>query len=335
MTSDNVTGEERYSFFKIIDFYMNKAESAEGKRVTSSPEHICKSFLSDATFMDISFAESVCVQFKHLYDLLYTSNKIGKTPESLDNTDCSFLNFWLNDKLRGVNNDPTISVKKFYQNLMALKDTNFKSTLLENKLYNIEGRYLENMRKLYDLYNMKNKVSEIIVQSMQEEKSSSCSTYIKECYGKYRDAIINCLDGCFDFYTALTDFRNKYRDDFIYYPESSTSCKSKELFELPDCETVLKEHKSGPFKRIITLPVLFPLLGMFFMFIFSNTVKYNTYFNLTPFRQKAFEKIKSTKNMLLGAREKSNELLSYTSYNDNIIGDHEEYSIRYYSVGNY
>ncbi|SBT73089.1 PIR protein [Plasmodium ovale] len=280
MTADNVTGEERYSFFKSIDFYMTKAESAEGKSVNSSQENICKSFLSDAIFKHISFPELFCVQFKHLYDLLYTSNKGGQTAGTLDNTDCAFLNFWLNDKLRGVNNDPTICVKKFYQNLMALKDTNLKSTLLEKKLYNIEGRYLENMRKLYDLYNIKNKVSEIIVQGIQEAKSSSCSTYTKECYGKYRDAIINCLDGCFDFYTALTDFRNKYRDEFIYYTESSTSCKSKELFELPDYETVLKEHKSGPFKRIITLPVLFPLLGMFFTLIFSDTVKYNTYFNV-------------------------------------------------------
>ncbi|SBT02019.1 PIR Superfamily Protein, partial [Plasmodium ovale curtisi] len=121
---------------------------------------------------------------------------------------------------------------------------------------------------------------------------------------------------------VLAEFKNKYKEEFSYYTNTSNYCKSKELFDLPDYETVIKEYKTGPFKRIITLPVLFPLLGMFFMFIFSDT--------LTPFRQKAFEKIKSTKNMLLGVRERRNLLLLYTSDNDRSIEDQEEYSISYY-----
>ncbi|SBT55337.1 PIR Superfamily Protein [Plasmodium ovale wallikeri] len=322
MAADNVR-EERYSFFKSIDFYMTQAEIAEGKSVTSNQEHICKSFLSDDTFKDISFPELFCVQFKHLYDLLYTSNRSGKTAGSLDNTDCAFLNFWLNDKLRGANSDPEICVKTFYQKLKSAKETFLKSVLLATKLNNIEKYDLENMRRLYDLYNVKSNVSEAIAKEVQNEESVSCLTYTTECFGKYRDAIINCLDGCSYFYSVLTEFKNKYKE-FSYYTNTSNYCKYEELFHLPDYETVLKEHKSGSFKRIITLPVLFPLLGMFFTFIFSDT--------LTPFRQKFLEKIKSTKNMLLGARERSNLLLLYTSDNDTSIEDREEYSISYYSA---
>ncbi|SBT02576.1 PIR Superfamily Protein [Plasmodium ovale curtisi] len=332
MTPNDVTPEERYGFFKMFNYY----ETKEGSVVHSSETgSYCDSFLSDHIFTHIISPKEFCKKFKRLYDILIISSKVGKPSDDFDDNDCSFLNYWLNDKLRGANYDSTICVQQFYQKLKSAKDTFLKSTLLETKLYNIEKHDLENMRRLYDLYNIKSNVSGAFAKEIGNEESASCLTYTKECFGKYRDAVINCRDGCSYFYSVLTEFKNKYKEEFSYYTNTSKYCKSKELFDLPDYETVIKEYKSGPFKRIITLPVLFPLLGMFFIFIFSDTVKYNTYFNLTPFRQKAFEKIKSTKNMLLGARERRNLLLLYTSDNDRSIEDQEEYSISYYSVGNY
>ncbi|SBS98725.1 PIR Superfamily Protein [Plasmodium ovale curtisi] len=321
MTTNDVTAEERYGFFKMFDQYAPK----EGSVVQSSDSKShCDSFLSDHIFTHIISPKEFCKKFKRLYNIIINTKRPGKEHGEFDQNDCSFLNYWLNDKLRGVTADTTISIENFYQKSKAADEESFKNTLLDKKLYNIEKHDLENMRKLYDLYNIKSNVSEAIANEMGNEKSVSCLTYTKECFGKYRDAIINCLHGCFDFYTALTDFRNKFEEDLSPFTEKSISCKYKELFELPDYETVLMEHKSGPFKRIITLPVLFPLLGMLFTFIFSDT--------LTPFRQKAFEKIKSTKNMLIGARERRNLLLLYTSYNDRSIEDQEEYSISYYSA---
>ncbi|SBT54013.1 PIR Superfamily Protein [Plasmodium ovale wallikeri] len=323
MTPNNVTAEERYGFFEMFDQYATKESSA----VTSSKtESYCDSFLNDHIFTHIGSPKEFCKKFKRLYDILIITNRQGKENGEFDKYDCAFLNYWLNDKLRGANADTTISIENFYHKSKAADGNSFKSKLLDKKLYNIEKHDLENMRRLYNLYNIKSKVSDTMAEGITQEESALCLSYTKECYEKYRDAIINCRDGCFFFYSVLTEFKNKYKE-FSYYTSTSNYCKSEELFDLPDYETVLKEHKSGPFKKIITLPVLFPLLGMFFILIFSDT--------LTSFRQKAFEKIKSTKNMLLGARERSIELLSYTSDNDNIIGDHEEYSIRYFSVGNY
>ncbi|SBT83105.1 PIR protein [Plasmodium ovale] len=321
-----------YAFFKSADFYMNKAEIVEKKNEARSEENYCNSFLGSSFFTYISNPPIFCAQFKRLYDLLYNGTRVASIAASLDDIDRAFLNYWLNDKLRGTNIDNSISVNDFYKKLKGSNENIFKDKQLEEKLYNIENHALENMRKLYDLYNIKTKVSVTMAEDTLQEESALCLTYTKECYGKYRDAIINCLGDCFDFYTALTDFRNKFEEDLSPFTKSSISCKYKELFELPDYETVLIEHKSGPFKRIITLPVLFPLLGMLFTLIFSDTVKYNTYFNLTSFGQKAFEKIKSTKNMLLGARKRRNLLLLYTSDNDRSIEDQEEYSISYYSA---
>ncbi|SBT83107.1 PIR protein [Plasmodium ovale] len=319
-----------YGFFEKFDYYNKKAESAEMTNkveISLEPgecpfdeEMGCYYFLINDIFPKIESAHIICEQFKKIYNLLTNRTEQGKEAGTLQNNDYSFMNYWLNDKIRRTNSDLPMCVKNFYQKLKEIDENYFKIITLDNKLYNMNKNDLDNMRKLYDLYNIKEKISAAITEEIEKGEGSSCLWYTKECYAKYRDSIINCHDGCFDFYTALTDFRNKFEEDLSPFTKSSISCKYKELFELPDYETVLKEHKSGSFKRIITLPLLFPLLGMFFMFIFSDT---------------AFEKIKSTKNMLLGAQERSSELLSYTSDNDNIVGDHEEYSIRYYSVGNY
>ncbi|SBT01875.1 PIR Superfamily Protein, partial [Plasmodium ovale curtisi] len=320
-----------YGIFKTIDYYRRKAHSVALKKEAGKEEEYCNSFLNDSLFTHVPNPKIFCAQFKKLYDLLYNGTRAASSTTSstasLDDIDRAFLNYWLNDKLRGINIDPSICVNEFYKQIKNKNKEIFKDELLEKKLYNIEKYDLENMRRLYDLYNIKSEVSGTMAHDVSDEKSALCLTYTKDCFGKYRDAIINCLDNCSYFYSFLTDFKNIYKEEFTYYTKISNYCKSEELFDLPDYDTVLKEYISGQFKRIITLPVLFPLLGMFFTLIFSNT--------LTSFRQKAFEKIKSTKNILLGARERRNELLSYTSDNDNIIGDHEEYSIRYYSVGNY
>ncbi|SBS90523.1 PIR Superfamily Protein [Plasmodium ovale curtisi] len=56
-------------------------------------------------------------RFKKLYDLLFNSLVNNKKEKSLDDNDCSFLNYWLNDKLRGINIDNSISASDFYKKL--------------------------------------------------------------------------------------------------------------------------------------------------------------------------------------------------------------------------
>ncbi|SBS91372.1 PIR Superfamily Protein [Plasmodium ovale curtisi] len=324
MTTNDVTAEERYGFFKMFDQYAPK----EGSVVQSSDSKShCDSFLSDHIFTHIISPKEFCKKFKRLYNIIINTKRPGKEHGEFDQNDCSFLNYWLNDKLRGVTADTTISIENFYQKSKAADEESFKSTLLDKKLYNIEKHDLENMRKLYDLYNIKSNVSEAIANEMGNEKSVSCLTYTKECFGKYRDAIINCRDGCSYFYSVLTEFKKKFEVELSPYTKKSISCKHKELFELPDYGVVIKEHESVKIIRNTTISVLFLVFGVFFMFTFSD--------KLIPMSQHILEKIKRAKNILFGARERNNELLSYTLDNDYIIGDNESYSISYYSVRDY
>ncbi|SBT57084.1 PIR Superfamily Protein [Plasmodium ovale wallikeri] len=312
-----------YGFFKMFDEYASKESSSVQ---SSEGVSYCDSSSDDDIFTHIGSPKEFCKKFKRLYNIL-KSSRAGNQDGDIDKNDCAFLNYWLNDKLRGANADTTICVKTFYQKLKSEEDTFLKSALLETKIYNIEKYDLENMRRLYDLYNIKSNVSEAIAKEMGNEESISCLTYTKECFGKYRDAIIKCLGDCSHFYSVLTEFKRKFEEELSSYTEKSIQCKYKELFELPDYGVVIKEHESVKIMRNTTISVLFPVFGVFFMLIFSD--------KLIPISQQILEKIKRTKNMLFGAGEKSNELLSYTSDNDNIFGDYEEYSIRYYSVGNY
>ncbi|SBS96011.1 PIR Superfamily Protein, partial [Plasmodium ovale curtisi] len=268
MTSNNVTGEERYGFFKDFNYYEDRESKVLG--VADVTESCCKSFLSESFFTNIQFPHTFCEQFKRLYNLLFNSLVNNKKKASLDDNDCSFLNYWLNDKLRGINIDNSISVSDFYKKLKGSNVTIFKEEQLEKKLYNIEKHDLENMRKLYDLYNTKSKVISTLGIDVSPEESASCLMHTNECYRKYKDTIINCHNGCHDFFNALTYFKNKYKKDLHLNSENTSSCRYEELFILPDYETVLKEYKSRPFKTIITLPVLFPLFGVFFMLIFSD-----------------------------------------------------------------
>ncbi|SBT53606.1 PIR Superfamily Protein [Plasmodium ovale wallikeri] len=311
-----------YSFFSNFSYYEDMENSLLS--VGISEKSSCDSFLKDSFFIHIPFPDVFCEQFKKLYNILLNRTVNNKEPDTLENIDCAFLNYWLNNKLRGINIDTSICVNDFYNKIKAKNADIFKNTLLEKKLYNIEKHDLEKMRTLYDLYNIKSQINTALSEDSPMEKRASCSGYTYECYKKYINAIIKCKDGCSYFYSLLTEFKNKYIAESTPFVNSSSSCNYKELFELPDYKFVLKQNNSGQFKRILTLPVLFPLLGVFFTFIFSDTI--------TPFRQMLLEKIKRTKNMLFDVVESDEELLSYTSNNDNISEDQLVYNVSYYSV---
>ncbi|SBT74205.1 PIR protein [Plasmodium ovale] len=327
MPDDKVSCEECYGFFKTIDYYMPKARSVGMKNEVTEEEKYCNSFLNDSIFAHVPNPNIFCAQFKRMYELLHNSKKHVSHSASLDDIDRAFLNYWLNDKLRGVNIDPSICVNEFYKQIKAKNNEIFKDELLDKKLHNIEKHELENMRSLYDLYNIMNNVSEAITEEIGKEKGLSCLRYTKECYRKYKEAIINCRGYCPYFYSLIKEFKKNYKDELSPLAEVSFSCKAKELFELPNYGVVLKEHESVRIIRNGTLSVLLPLLGFFLMFKFSNKLK--------PFRQYIQEKLKSRKSMLFDEGERENELFSYTSDDDSSIFNDGEYNISYYNVRNY
>ncbi|SBT55383.1 PIR Superfamily Protein [Plasmodium ovale wallikeri] len=325
-----------YEFFKRFDYYNDRAKVAEEINVleitdedicTDEIENSCYFFLLNDIFPEIQSTHIICEQFKKIYNLL-SNSKIGKEDGKLENDDYSFMNYWLNDKIRGTHTNLPMCVNDFYQKLKEVnKKDYFKIITLDNKFYSMTKNDLDNMRKLYDLYNIKDKISESITEEFTEEKSLSCLKYTKECYRKYKEAIINCQGNCLHFYSLIKEFKSKYKNDLSDSAKSSLSCKSAELFELPNYGVVLKEHESVRIIRNGTLSVLLPLLGVFLMFKYSD--------KFTPFSQYILEKIKRRKNILFGEEEGDNELLSYTSDDDSSIYNNGEYNISYYNVRNY
>ncbi|SBT73304.1 PIR protein, partial [Plasmodium ovale] len=325
-----------YGFFEKINYYREKAEDAEKTNKVEisieldycpdDEEMGCYYFLINDTSPKIQSAHIICEQFKKIYNLLSKRTETGKKDGTLQNNDYAFLNYWLNDKLRGKNTDLPMCVKEFYKKLKKINENYFKITTLDNKLYNIKRHDLDNMRNLYDLYNIKDKINEAITEELTEDKSLSCLEYVKESHKKYKEAVVNCSGDCSHFYDLIKEFKKKYKDELSPLVPYSLSCKSEELFELPKYGVVLKEHESVQIIRNRTLSVLLPVFGVFLMFKFSN--------KFTPFRQYILEKIKG-KKIFFGEGERDNELFSYTSDDDSSIFNDGEYNISYYNVRNY
>ncbi|SBT84530.1 PIR protein [Plasmodium ovale] len=340
--------KESYGFFESFDYYVRHAENAESinsvKEIIPSEEKYmggdidfdeemcyradievsCNEILDNDISNKIQSSNILCEQFKNIYNKLSNWQTKEKNSGELCNNDSAFLNYWLNDKLRGNNNDLVVCVKEFYQVLRKMNGQYFKIETLEDKLYNMTKHDFENIKKLYELYYTKSKISESLGRDIPPELSALCLRRAKECYKKYKEAIINCRGDCSDFYSAIIDFKNKYKNDLILESENTSSCKYKELFLLPHYNAVLREHKNVQIIRNTALSVLFPVFAVLFMLIFPD--------RLTPFSKSVLEKIKRTKYILFDDGERDSELLSYTSDNYYSIGDQQEYNISYYSV---
>ncbi|SBT00215.1 PIR Superfamily Protein [Plasmodium ovale curtisi] len=330
MTDDQNTGpcpkwsnNSMYAFFDNIDDYDSILENAETitavkdvsieeisfeEYLIFDDEYLCPGVksLSCETLLNNDISSQyrsphiICEQFKFMYHSVITVKERSHKKEVKEN-DYLFLNYWLNDKLSTNSLKSSFSVKDFYKQLQKINKTYFSNKSLEEKLNNIESYHLENMKILLDLYKIKNEIYRKITDPVFTNKVESCLPYKRKCNIKYRDGIINCRDGCDDFHNALKQF--KYHD------------------------SVIKEYSKEKLKSITTVSFLVPVFGLFFMLISSNM--------FLPIQNFLLEKIKNTKNKLFTVEERENELLSYTSYNNNRINDEEDYNIGYYSVRNF
>ncbi|SBT00909.1 PIR Superfamily Protein [Plasmodium ovale curtisi] len=260
----------------------------------------CETLLNDDISAQYRSPHIICEQFKFMYHSVITMKDRSHKKEVKEN-DYLFLNYWLNDKLSTNSLKSSFSVKDFYIQLQEINKTYFSNKSLEEKLNNIESYHLENMKILLDLYKIKNKIYRIISEGELPNKNSSWLEHKNECNKKYKEGIIKCRDGCNDFYNAIKQF--KYHD------------------------SVIKEYSKEKLKSITTASFLVPVFGLLFMLMSSNM--------FLPIQNFLIEKIKNTKNKLFTVEERENELLSYTSYNNNRINDEEDYNIGYYSVRNF
>ncbi|SBS95953.1 PIR Superfamily Protein [Plasmodium ovale curtisi] len=351
MTCNKNADRESYGFFVFFDNYSNRANVVEkivsvkpktpekpnyaeqlnpGKKINVS----CSDFSKYAAefYSKIQSPDILCEKFREIYNSLSNSNwgkkkeEYTKGEEKLGNNDWAFINYWLNDTLRGTDSDPPICVKDFYKSLRKMDEDYFKIEYVEDKLYNIEKNDFKKMKDLYYLYDMKEKISNLLDDNNETNIKALCPRYEKECNEKYRDVIINCRDDCNDFFSAIAQFKKEYNQDLVSLREHTYLSSSYELQELPDYISLITEQKIKEFTRTIFLPVLFLIFGLFSILLFFN--------KFLPCRKYLIEKIKRNKRIIFHVDEGEESLPSHAFENDDTISDNGEYNIGYYSTLN-
>ncbi|SBS95837.1 PIR Superfamily Protein [Plasmodium ovale curtisi] len=332
MTCSKGEIDNKYTFINNFENYGEILENVEKETFDGKEYKICNSLQNDDIFSKIPSLEKICKHFIFLYRKLNKRQhgSQSSTP-SLKEDDCFFLNYWLNDKFRGDNIDTSICFKDFYAKLKLLDSNTFNSRVsLENKLHSIDHDHFENMKIIYDLYIMKYKLYTAFTEEHNLQiQNKLCSQYTKECHRTYLYGIINCRNDGSNFYSAINDFKNNYESHLSHYINKARNCQSEGFFPLPHYEDVLSKYralKKEQIKNILTLPILIPMLGVFFSLTSSKRI--------IPFGKHLYEKIKRIKNVLTIGNERENELMLNFSQNENGILDKGEYNISYYYVGN-
>ncbi|SBT00770.1 PIR Superfamily Protein [Plasmodium ovale curtisi] len=351
MTCNKNADKESYGFFGYFDYYSNRAKVVEkinsvkaktpeegdsgrqlnlGKQIKVS----CNDFSKYAPefYSKIQSPHILCEKFRGIYNGLSNSKKGKKEEEyrngeeKLGNNDWAFINYWLNDTLRGTDTDPPICVKEFYERLRKMDKDYFKIENVGDKLYNIEKSDFKKMKDLYYLYDMKEKISNLLNDENETDIKALCQRYEKECNEKYRKVIINCRDDCNDFFSVIGQFKKEYNQELVSFPEYTHLNRSYKLQELPDYISLITEQKIKEFTRTIFLPVLFLIFGLFSILLFFN--------KFLPCRKYLIEKIKRNKRMIFHVDEGEESLPSHAYENDDTILDNGEFNIGYYSTLN-
>ncbi|SBT73538.1 PIR protein [Plasmodium ovale] len=323
MECNNLTISDTYRFLSEFDAYKSLIENVPMSSTENEVGKTCDSLSSDSILNKVSSSNNICKQFIHLYSKLSTTLKRKEKTNSLDDNDYSFMNYWINDTLSSSNVNPSEYIKELYSKLKSADDNFIKDEFSEKNYKKINSYDLEKIKILIDLYNYKEKISSLISECVTNNEYAPCLRKINEFNEIYKGVIINCTDGCSGIYNALEILKCKYNQEIIVYHNALPSLEFNKLDELQDYNFVLTEHKTKQFKRIITIPTLFPIFGMLFMLFFSN--------KLSQFRQFLLEEINMIRNK--GIFEYgSNKLLLRSSDHENINFGYGDYNIGYYSV---
>ncbi|SCO69110.1 VIR protein [Plasmodium vivax] len=300
--------EADYEFCKDINSYTRNTHLTDGFPISGYLSTDCVSLITSGKLVHDENVKKVCEQFYIIYNLLLPSN--GAMSASLNNKDCGFLNYWLNDKIRNTN------VNKFYNILKEKVIIRNHLDILNDKIYDIDNKELENIKILLNLYKNYENIYKIRTDP-EENYNGSCLQIYKECVKIYESAIINCPNTGTNFCKALDEYRKIY-ENLDSLTDVTGKCKANELLKLPRYDEVLKKAQK---KNTLTITISFSLIGLVILSIYlrkftpvgswlSNIVKK--------------KEIKNTINRETHGLLKGNE-------NNNINIDSGPYNVRYHS----
>ncbi|SBT55761.1 PIR Superfamily Protein [Plasmodium ovale wallikeri] len=320
------TESDKYTFLKDLQSYERYAHEIEKSFTAGKPNTACNSFFPDVKISSTEFAKDICEKLKDIHGLI-SRTKI-KTPNTLNDNDFAYLNYWLNGKLRGNTINHGISVDTFQDNLNTKEKQFFTNNKLEGKLYDIEENDFKNMNLLSNLQiNYSNIYKNITIR--KEDEKISCLKYCKEFIDTYKKGIIKCPLDDSNFCNILKDYKKKYQG--ISSPEIiEKKCIDMEHLQLPTYEDVLIEYvtlyQRGGENSIVSGTILVPTFAALFILVFL--------YAFTPIGQWIRAKIGKNKITHSNLYEKNNQLLLDTSDNEYINSTHNPYSISYDSAVN-
>ncbi|SBT83285.1 PIR protein [Plasmodium ovale] len=285
----------------------------------------CDIFSTDITFSKNPHVKNICQEFKFLYKSL-SENPVEVTTvnDMFLDTDCDFLNYWLNDKLREYVSDGSNYVKQFYEKIKEQNATDFsKHVELGKYMYVIDPYILENMKFLYEIYYNAVKIINMITDQVDtDEEQKSCSYYIKEFDEKYKEAMNRSLNSNIDYYNALKIFNASYDIIFDTSFNKLKNCNYDEFLFFPKYDPVLERKQRNIMAgKILSAPLIMS-------FVIPLLYKY------TPLGPYLRTKINNVKNRWMDSEEYGSELSSLPTDIEDNISDNMEYNIGYYSGTN-
>ncbi|SBT73480.1 PIR protein, partial [Plasmodium ovale] len=254
MTCKKGTSEENYVFLRNSAYYGNLPSGFDTTEFIRRRDAACDAFLKDIGLSGNIDAKKICEKFMYMYEYLNKIHEKRDTEKTITDEDCHFINYWLNVNLKNENFVFPICVNEFYDKLRS-KDTAFFSstTQLENHLHIIDSGNLKKMEILYELYDKKQKITDIMFDlDITEDKKKLCPEHLEICYNKYIEGMNNCFNGYDDFYKALKYFQRNYNYLIEKEKDESGQCKTSDHFRLLEYDPVLEAHQ----RRIMTFKIM-------------------------------------------------------------------------------
>ncbi|VVA00395.1 PIR protein [Plasmodium vivax] len=206
---------EDYTFFKDSYFFIRDEKYALTTNLFGYYGQNCNKLQDwERDYTDI------CIKFKKMINFINGKKSIGTF--NLDHTYKPYMNFWLNYQLGQLNNS-MFTAENFYK-MIEEQDPVFFTHNFKIKAHIISKNDLEDMEKLYDLYN-----AYYDIMTMDHQITDGCITKAKKCVTLYNDHIQACATGVKEsFCKALLDFKQEYNK-----LKNEPKCSKTNLPELP------------------------------------------------------------------------------------------------------
>ncbi|SBT54436.1 PIR Superfamily Protein [Plasmodium ovale wallikeri] len=307
-----------YSFFNDIDTYKKYDYYIETKyKEDEHNQNTCNTFLPEVTISNIESANDVCAKFKNLYKFIIHRNSQAK-PSSLNDNDYTYLNYWINSKLRNSTPSHKYTVKKFYERI-SLHEEDFVTGIFEKKLYDLDNGDFNNMILLSDLHDKHGKIFQFTTKI--EDQIIPCIEHFQEFISTYKTGIIQCPSDNTSFCKALKHFKDEYEKIFLGKHSMTEYCIDRDRLELPTYEDVSKN------KQITMVgTVLGPSFGALFTLLYL--------YKFTPFGQWILAKMGTKKGAHSNIYEEHEQSFLNSSDNEDINSDYNQYGISYDSLVN-